>query len=153
MPDLKTVSTFSISLMFFEGSPLIKTRSACLPGASVPIRSCWPRYFAPFTGDFNGFQRRESRFDQQFDFALIAETGQNAAVTGGIGAGEQQASRFREGGLKIHFLAQERGHLGVQRHSSTRREIALGGFRGHGIESALLQFWAAWRARFKHWER
>ena len=36
-PSLKTVSTFSMSSIFFDGSPLMSTRSACLPGAIEPI--------------------------------------------------------------------------------------------------------------------
>src|SRR5579859_5248996 len=39
VPSLKTVSTFSMSSIFFDGSPLMTTKSACLPGAIVPIRS------------------------------------------------------------------------------------------------------------------
>src|ERR1700722_16915518 len=46
-PSLKTVSTFSMSSIFFDGSPLITTRSACLPAAIVPMRSDSPRYCAP----------------------------------------------------------------------------------------------------------
>src|SRR5690349_15523769 len=43
-PSLNTVSTFSISSILFDGSPLITTRSACLPAAIVPIRSNSPKY-------------------------------------------------------------------------------------------------------------
>jgi hypothetical protein len=37
MPSLNTVSIFSISAMLVEGSPAMTTKSACLPGAMVPI--------------------------------------------------------------------------------------------------------------------
>ena len=42
----------------------------------------------------DGFDRSEPRFDEQFYFALIAETRQHATVSSGIRTGEQQASRF-----------------------------------------------------------
>src|SRR3974390_3574606 len=47
-PSLNTVSTFSMSSIFFDGSPLTTTRSACLPAAMVPMRSNSPRNCAPF---------------------------------------------------------------------------------------------------------
>src|SRR5205823_4805343 len=40
-PSLKTISTFSISLMFFVGSPFTTTRPAALPGAMLPICFSW----------------------------------------------------------------------------------------------------------------
>src|SRR6202050_1812498 len=42
---------------------------------------------AVFRADLNRLRRSESRFDQQFYFALIAESGKHAAVSGGMGAG------------------------------------------------------------------
>ena len=41
MPSLKTISTFSMSLMLVAGLPLRTTRSAFLPGAMEPIFACW----------------------------------------------------------------------------------------------------------------
>src|SRR5271163_4495724 len=110
-PALNTISTFSISSMFLEGSPLISTRSACLPAAI-------PR--AVLRGDLNGLDGSESRLDEQLDFALIAEAGEDAAVAGRIGPGEEQASRFGEGHLKIHFFAHQRRHGRIQRNSGPR---------------------------------
>src|SRR6202047_5575859 len=46
-PSLQTVSTFSMSSIFLDGSPLFTTRSACFPAAIVPMRSDSPRYCAP----------------------------------------------------------------------------------------------------------
>src|SRR5436309_14648958 len=48
-PCLKTISTFSISAMFFEGSPCTTTRSASFPGAIDPMRSCCPSQIAPLS--------------------------------------------------------------------------------------------------------
>src|SRR5205807_17641 len=39
MPSLKTSSTFSMSLMFLDGSPFTTTMSACLPASRVPMRA------------------------------------------------------------------------------------------------------------------
>src|SRR6202453_835603 len=51
-------------------------------------------YRAVFRADLNRLRRSESRFDQQFYFALIAESGKHAAISGRVGACKQQASRF-----------------------------------------------------------
>lgn len=103
--------------------------------------------------DLDGFERSEAGFDQQFNFVLIAEAWKNAAVAGGVGAGEQQASRFGESEFEIHFFAQQslrgRGHG----NSCARGEVALRRFRRHGVERALLQFGAARRAGFEHGKR
>src|SRR5206468_4466257 len=42
-PSLNTVSTFSTSLILLPGLPRTRTKSAFLPAAIEPIRSCSPR--------------------------------------------------------------------------------------------------------------
>ena len=65
--------------------------------------------------DVNGFERREACFHEQFDFALIAEAGDDAAVAGRIESGEQQAALFYEFAFEFQFLFEERWPVGVRR--------------------------------------
>src|ERR1043166_2148699 len=48
-PSLKTISTFSMSLIVVAGLPFTTIRSACLPGAIDPMRASSPRNFAPLS--------------------------------------------------------------------------------------------------------
>ena len=54
----------------------------------------------------NGLNRRKPRFDQQFDFPLIAEAGQYAAIARGVGARQQQAAGGDELTLHLHGMRQ-----------------------------------------------
>ena len=93
--------------IFFEGSPLISTISACFPAASVPIRASLPKIqSAILRSDLNRLHRTESRLDQQLDLPLIAESRQHATIASRIGPSQQQSPSPRKRKLKIHFLAQ-----------------------------------------------
>ena len=75
----------------------------------------------------------------KFDFALIAEPGQDAAVAGGIGTGEQQAAGFGEGEFEIHLFAHQRRHWRCGRDARALGEVALRSFGRHGLNDAGLQ--------------
>src|ERR1039457_6337260 len=106
-----------MSSIFFDGSPLITTRSACLPGAIVPMRSDSPRNCAPLavatwiasTGvNPAPTPRWNPPPPQQLTRPLIAEARDHATHAGRVKPGEQQASRFGELVFEFHFLL-ERG--------------------------------------------
>src|SRR5512133_3782603 len=50
-------------------------------------------------GDPDGFDGRESAFDEELDVAEIGETGEGASVAGRVGAGDEEAAGFGEGAL------------------------------------------------------
>ena len=55
--------------------------------------------------DPDGLQRREARFHQQLDLALIAEPRQHAPGAGRVRARQQQASGRSKRVLEVHFQA------------------------------------------------
>ncbi len=156
MPALKTVSTFSISSIFFEGSPLIKTRSACLPGARVPIRSCWPRYKAPFSVAMwmasTGVKPASTRSSISSADRRTREGPPPFPVVDP--PSQQQASRFlTKATSKSISSRSSAGHWRVQLHVRPRGQVALRGFRRHRIQSARLQFRSSRDACLKHGQR
>ena len=88
--------------------------SACLPAASVPIYPVH-RICAIRCGNVDRFQRREPCLDEQFNLALVAESGDHAAVSGGIKPGKQLATFLRKLALEFHFFLEESGPIGFRR--------------------------------------
>jgi hypothetical protein len=81
------------------------TRSASLPTAMDPIWSCLPNQIdCPVQGaDLDGLDWREASLDQEFDLALITESGNDAPVSGGIRPCQQESSGRNEGLLHLHI--------------------------------------------------
>ena len=71
-------------------------------------------------GDLDGFDGGEAGVDEELDLALVAEAGEDAAVAGGVGAGEQEAAGGDELALEGHAVA---GSSGARR----RRLAGCGG--------------------------
>jgi hypothetical protein len=69
-PSLKTISTFSMSLMVAAGFTLTVIKSACLPGAIEPILA--KELCAVEAGNLDRLDGSKTRFDQEFDFARVA---------------------------------------------------------------------------------
>jgi hypothetical protein len=61
--------------------------------------------------DGGGLNRRESGFDEQFDFSLVTEAGDDTAIAGGIKPGEQHSSGFHKGILESHWCFMRLPHL------------------------------------------
>ena len=119
-----------MSLIFEAGLPFTIIRSACLPTAIEPMRESSPRNLAPLKrGDLDGFDWREACFDQQFDFAQIAEAGDYAAVAGWVEAGEQKASGGHEGAFEVHRFAHQIGVAANQRRCVSARSGNARGLR------------------------
>src|SRR5579862_5664232 len=59
--------------------------------------------------NLDGFERRESGLHQQFDLALIAESGDNASIAGGIRTGQQQSSGLGECVFQFHVAFEQHG--------------------------------------------
>ena len=140
MPALKTVSTFSMSSMFLEGSPLMRTMSACFARGDCADAVVTAEIDGAIFGcDVDGFEGSEACFDEKFDFALIAESGEDAAVSGGIGPCEEQAAGLGKGEFEIHLFAHQGSHRRSGWGLSAFREVALRGLGGHGLNHAGLQ--------------
>ena len=80
--------------------------------------------------------------DEEFDFALVAEAGEGAAVTGGVGAGHEEAAGGYEFVLELGAVLVGQGASGVLRAGEFEVagvEVGLAGGRGHGFEDAGLQ--------------
>jgi len=98
-------------------------------------------------GDVDGFEGGETGFDEELDFALIAEAGEDAAVAGGVGAGEQETSCSDELAFEGHAVPEElsvlRGGFGVcgGTHEFEVAGVEVGGARGrgHGVEDSRLE--------------
>src|SRR5712692_10866492 len=63
----------------------------------------------------DGFERREARFHQHLDFALVAESGNDSAVAGRVVSSEPQTPGFDEVALELQFLLEQRGPEAVRR--------------------------------------
>ena len=53
-------------------------------------------------GDFDGLDGGEAGVDEEFDLALVSEAGEDSAVAGGVGAGEEEAAGGDEFALQSH---------------------------------------------------
>src|SRR5262249_19383019 len=104
-PFLSTISTFSMSLIFAEGSPSITTRSTCLPTASVAIFAKSPQNSGPFRSRMgNPPPRVNARLPQQFHSALVTEPGDHSAVSSGIQSRQQRAALLHELAFEFQFF-------------------------------------------------
>src|SRR5712671_4335776 len=74
------MSTFSMSLMSAEGSPCSTTTRCRLLCREPSCPFCRARrgFGAVRSGDVNGLERREACLDENFHFALVAESGDHA---------------------------------------------------------------------------
>jgi len=61
------------------------------------------------SGDVNGLELREACLDEKFHFALVAESGDHAAVSCGIESREEQTAPFDEFAFELELLFKERG--------------------------------------------
>ena len=97
---------------------MITTRSAFFPAAIEPIcLSLTHINGAVQGGDLDRLDGRESGLHQQFDFALIAESGKHVAAAGGIGAGEQQSSGSDEGALQFQIVLPQQCMVDLRREA------------------------------------
>jgi len=113
-----------------------------LPGAIVPIWSCPRKVNRTVQGrNLDRFDRRKSSLNQQFNFALIPETGNDASVAGGIGPGYEEPARLDEGMLQLHVALQQKSPIGLLRRSDRGRfavvQIGLACFWRNGVEDLL----------------
>ena len=60
-------------------------------------------------GDVNGLERREACLDEKFHFALVAESGDHAAVSCGIESREEQTAAFDEFAFELELLLMSAG--------------------------------------------
>src|SRR5579864_2025505 len=96
-------------------------------------------------GDMNGLDGSEARFDEQFDFSLVAETGEIAAIAGGVFTGEQHAASLHEIPLELHFVLQKNGPRRILflADESANSEIRNARIRKHGVQNARFERRAA----------
>src|SRR6266404_5142210 len=137
------MSTFSMSLMSAEGSPCSTTMSAALPGAIVPILSSSPRIRRRSKWRCEwGLERREACLDEKFHFALVAESGDHAAVSGGIESREEQTAAFDEFAFELELLLKERGPKRIGGAIGDRGaplQVFDASVRKHGVEDACVE--------------
>src|SRR5712671_6405754 len=103
------MSTFSMSLMSAEGSPCSTTTRCRLLCREPSCRFCRARrgFGAVRSGDVNGLERREACLDEKFHFALVAESGDHAAVSCEIESREEQTAAFDEFAFELELLLKE----------------------------------------------
>ena len=91
-------------------------------------------------GDVNSFERRKAGFHEQLSLALIAKTGEHAAVPGGIFTRKKQASSFDEVPLKFHFFLEQNSTGAIPLgYAGARGEIVRAGRKRERLQHAVLQ--------------
>ena len=134
-----------MSAISFVGSPWIRTRSACLPAATIRSHALSSPGSARRSRSRCGLPRGgETGFDEALYAALVAEPGEHAAVAGWIFSRQEQSARLHERSLELHlFIEQFRarivGGLGVPRSG---RQVVRTRLGREGIQNALRE----WRA-------
>ena len=110
--------------MLAAGLPLMTTRSAFLPGAMEPMVDLLAQVGGAVEGaDLDGFDGGEAvGVDEEFDFALVAEAGEGAAVAGGVEAGDEEAAGGYEFVLELGavFVDEGAGWVGGRVSSELR---------------------------------
>src|SRR2546425_683111 len=63
-------------------------------------------------GDVDSLERRETCFHEQLHFALVAKSGDDAAVAGWVESREKQSARLNERALEVQLLLKQNGPTG-----------------------------------------
>ena len=109
IPSLKTRSTFSMSVMFDDGSPFDHVQVGRLPGRDrADVGRLAEERGAVERRHADRFERRETGLHEELDFALVAVAGDRAAVSGRVGPGQQKPPAFAKSRSKAISFAERR---------------------------------------------
>src|SRR6476646_7176283 len=105
--------------------------------------------------DLNRLKRRETCFHKQFEFAMIAKTGNVSANTSWIEACQQRSSGFHKRAFKFHFAWEHHGPWAcfVFGDAFAVGLVGLARVVTQHIENLLRLIRTRWHKLFKHRER